>query len=54
MRPADLLLFEELKKALAVSVNRHQGELSSLEVVRASQELDLLVLKLMRRDRRDK
>jgi hypothetical protein len=40
-------VLEQLQNALSASVGRHQGLLSSPEVVRASQELDRIIMRIM-------
>jgi hypothetical protein len=44
---ADSLLLEQLRQVLARCVASNQGLLDSPDVLRVSQELDQLVLKLM-------
>ncbi|MCR3923258.1 MAG: aspartyl-phosphate phosphatase Spo0E family protein [Firmicutes bacterium] len=48
---ADQASLMELQKALAISLSRNQGLLTSPEVVSLSQELDQLVFKLMQLER---
>lgn len=47
MAASEKNLLEQLQNALSASVCRHQGLLSSPEVVQVSQELDRIIMRIM-------